>query len=254
MKVIRFIFTGIPILFVFSFFALEHSADAQVRTSPNYQLQSDSVNVGGGLATSSNFIQQNTVGEMATGLATSSSFNLSAGYQQMQSVFLSLSSGANITLSPDLPGITGGESNGSTTFTVITDSPAGYQLLLTAEDDPALQRPDGAAIPDYAPVGTADFSFAIPVGAAVFGFSVEGEDIANDFRDNGSDCGIGMGDTPLRCWAGLETTATEIARSVGANHPLGATTTLHFRVGVANAAGISAGVYTATTTVTALPL
>jgi len=227
---------------------------AQVRTSNNYQLQSDSINVGGGLSTSANFTQESTVGEIATGRATSSTFSLQAGYQQMQEVFLSLSGGVDVVLRPALPGITGGASNGSTTFTVITDSPAGYQLTIEAENSPAMQRDDLVAIADYTPVGGADFSFTQAPATAAFGYSPEGVDISAAFVDDGSACGVGGFDTTLACWAGLTTAPVEIARGVGANQPAGAATTVNFRVGVTSGANVLSGVYTATTTVTALPL
>lgn len=227
---------------------------AQVRSSSNYQLQSDSINLGGGLSTSTNYIQESTIGEIATGRSTSSNFSLQAGYQQMQEVFLSLAGGGAVTMDPALPGITGGTSNGSTTFTVITDSPAGYQLTIQAENDPAMRRADLVSIADYTPTGAADFTFSVPAAAAEFGFTPEGVDIATAFQDNGATCGVGGGDTSLACWAGLSTTATEIARSSGSNHPTGATTTIRFRVGITSGAGVETGVYTATTTVTALPL
>ena len=67
-------------------------------------------------------------------------------------------------------------------------------------------------------------------------------------------CNTGLLNTSLACWDGLTTTPVQFARGGGSNHPDGATTTVHFRVGVGSAAGVVAGVYTATTTVTALPL
>ncbi len=240
----------VTILLVSSF-SVSH---AQVRSSNNYQLQSDSINVGGGLSNSASYVQESTVGEIATGPSDSTNFSLKAGYQQMQEVFLSLAGGGPIVMDVDLPGITGGTSNGSTTFTVVTDSPAGYQLTIEAENDPAMQRTDGASIADYTEVGSADFTFSVPAATAEFGFTPEGDDIASAYKDNGASCGVGTGDTAFACWTGLTTSATEIARGVGSNHPLGATTSVHFRVGISSGANVETGVYYATTTVTALPL
>lgn len=232
-------------------FSLSH---AQVRTSSNYQLHSDSINVGGGLSSSTNYVQENTVGEVATGRSSSTNYSLQAGYQQMQEVFLGLSGGADVVMSPDLPGITGGTSNGSTSVTVVTDNPAGYQLTIQAGNSPAMQRADFVSIADYTPAGVADFAFAVPAGAAEFGFSPEGPDVAAAFLDNGAVCGTGSTDTAAACWAGLSTAAVEIARGTGANHPLGASTTVQFQVGISSGAAVEAGLYTATTTITALPL
>lgn len=228
--------------------------DAQVRSSSNYQLQSDSINVGGGLSTSTSYAQESTVGEVATGLSTSTTYELRAGYQQMQEVFLSLAVSGDVTMSPDLPGVTGGTANGSTTFTVITDSPSGYQLTVEAENEPAMQS--GAfTIADYDDGGTADYSFLTAGGDAHLGFTPEGVDIVQAFLNDGATtCGLGSLDDSLACWSGLATTTTVIAQGAGSNHPSGATTTVHFRVGIGSGAGVAPGVYTATTTVTALPL
>ncbi len=229
--------------------------DAQVMGSTNYQLQSDSLNFGGGRSTSTNYTQESTFGEVATGISTSTNYNLYAGYQQMQTSFISLTGSENITLSPTIGGVTGGESNGSTTVTVITDNPAGYQLTLTSSDNPAMQS-DTDSISDYEASGDSDFSFLYGSAEAVFGFTPEGVDVVGAFLDDTSTCGTGGSiDTPLACWGGLSsTTATVIASDGSANHPGGATTSIRFRVGIGVAVNQAPGVYTATTTVTAIAL
>lgn len=228
---------------------------AQVRTSNSYQLQSDSINIGGGYTTSTNYTQESTVGEIATGRATSTSYTLLAGYQQMQEVFLSLSVSGGVDMDPDLPGLTGGESNGSTTVTVITDSPAGYRLTLESENAPAMRRAGGGGtIADYDQGVENDYSFVYGAGDAYFGFTPEGVDIVQAFKDGGGVCNVDTQDTALACWSGPSTTPIVIAEGTGSNHPSGATTSVHFRVGVGSGAGVLSGVYIATSTVTALPL
>lgn len=228
---------------------------AQVRTSSNYQLQSDSINVGGGLSSSTSYVQESTVGEIATGPSDSTSYSLRAGYQQMQEVFISLASTGDVTMSPNLPGLTGGTSNGSTTLTVITDSPSGYQLTIQAESNPAMLRDGGGgSIADYSAGANPDFSFITAGSNAHLGFSPEGADLVQQFLDDGGVCNTGVLDTSLACWDGLSTSAKVMAEGTGSNHPSGATTTVNFRVGIGSGAGVIAGVYTATTTVTALPL
>jgi hypothetical protein len=227
---------------------------AEVRKSTNYQLQSDSLNIGGGFSSSTNYSQESTVGEAATGPSDSTSYSLRAGYQQMQEVYVSLSVSGDVAMSPSLPGLTGGDSNGSTTLTVITDSPSGYQLTISAENNPAMQSGSNS-IADYDDGGTADFTFAIGTTDAHLGYSPEGVDIAQKFLDNNAGtCGVGSFDAPLSCWDGLSTSDVVFATGAGTNHPSGATTTLNFRVGIGGGAGVETGVYTATTTVTALPL
>jgi hypothetical protein len=228
---------------------------AQVRSSTNYQLQSDSLNVGGGLSSSTNYTQESTIGEIATGRSSSTEYSLQAGYQQMQEVFLSLVPGENVIMDTSILGLTGGTSNGSTTFRVITDSPAGYLLTIQAENEPAMQRSGGSeTIADYDAGVDADFSFLTNADDAHFGFSPQGVDVVQAFLDNTATCGVGSNNTNLACWDGMATTATPIAVGSGSNHPAGATTTVNFRVGVGSGAGVIAGLYIATTTVTALPL
>ena len=226
---------------------------AQVASSTNYQLQSDSVNFGGGFSSSTNFQQENTFGEIGTGQSSSTNYMLRAGYQQMQEVYLSITAPTDVIMSPSLNGITGGTSNGSTTVTVTTDSPAGYSLSIESANSPAMQS-ESNSIADYNQGIDADFSFLVNSGAASFGFSPSSVDVVTAFRDNASVCGVGSLDTALACWAGLTTTSTIISQGIGSNHPLGATTTLYFRVGIGSDAGVIAGEYTATTTLTALPL
>jgi hypothetical protein len=245
-----FIQTSVATVLVVSMLGV---ATAQVRSSSNYQLQSDSVNLGGGLSESPSYTQESTVGEMATGPSESTTYALRAGYQQMQAVFLSLSTTGDVIMDIDLPGLTGGTSNGSTTVTVITDSPSGYQLSIVAENSPAMQS-DAYTIADYDEGLEPDFSFITGGSDAHFGFTPEGADITAEFKDDGFICGTGGGDTSLACWAGLSTTARIIAEKAGSNHPDGATTTVHFRVGIGSGAGVLPGVYIATTTVTAVPL
>jgi hypothetical protein len=227
---------------------------AQVMQSSNYKMQSDSVNAGGGLSNSESYSLEDTVGEIATGNSTSTTYKLRAGYQQMQEVYLSLSAIANVVMAPSLGGLTGGTATGSTAFVVTTDSPAGYSATIRASTSPAL-RSGSNTIADYLPVGAVpDFLFTTGPTNAHFAYSPEGSDIALRFQDAGSVCGVSGSDTSNRCWDGLKTTAVEIARRNTGNHPLGATTTIKFSVGIGNSAGVPPGQYQATTTITAISL
>jgi hypothetical protein len=231
-------------------------AGAQVMSSPSYQLQSDSVNIGGGRSTSTNYTQESTVGEIATGPSESTSFNLFAGYQQMQSAFLSMSDPTNVIMTPELGGLTGGTSTGSTTVTVTTDNAAGYQMTIAAASAPAMQLVGGSdTIANYNDAGTTDFTFTFGATDALFGLTVTGVDSASAYTEDGaSGCGGGGSVETLNCWAGASTTAQVIATGSGGNQPGGATTTIHFQVGIGGNASVPAGVYTATTTLTAYPL
>lgn len=226
---------------------------AQVMKSDNFSIQSDSINIGGGLSVSDSFSLESTAGEIATGDSESDTYQLRAGFQQMQEVFISLTGAATVDLSPSIGGVTGGVANGSTTVTVVTDSPSGYLLSIIAESAPAMQSGSNT-LEDYVPVSVADLEFLYGIDDALFGFSPTGVDVVDAFRDDGLICGGGVSN-PEKCWAGLSsTTATVLASRSGANHPLGATTTIHFRIGVGTAALPAPGLYIATTTLTALPL
>ncbi|MBY0538616.1 hypothetical protein K2P47_04440 [Patescibacteria group bacterium] len=227
---------------------------AQVMESNNYKMQSDSLNAGGGLSNSESFKMEDTVGEIATGNSTSTSFNLRAGYQQMQEVFLGLSAIPDAILSPNLGGVTGGTSTGSTTFVVTTDSPSGYTATIEGSNSPAM-RSGSNSIADYVPVGgVPDFALITDSNEAHLAYSPEGTDIAVRFQDAGSVCGVAGSDTPNRCYQGLSTTPVEIVRRTTPNHPAGSTTTIKFSVGIGGTIDVPEGVYVATTTITALPL
>lgn len=231
------------------------STTAQVRTSSSYQLQSDSINVGGGFATSTSYVSESTFGEVATGRSTSSLFGLQAGFQQMQANFISLSISNNILLGPDLPGITGGTSTASTTVVVTTDGVGGYELSIAASLSPAMQGSEGV-IADYAPTGLVpDFLFIVPASAAAFGFSPAGIDRAVRYRSAFGICGSGTDDIAQTCWDGFSSTTHQvIAVGSGGNQPLGTPTTIYFQVGIGSGATILPGSYIATTTLTALSL
>jgi len=226
----------------------------QAMSSSNYSLQSDSLNFGGGNSTSSSYGLESTIGEIATGASDSDSYQLRAGYQQMQEVYISLTVPGPVNLSPGILGVTGGTSNGfSSEAVVVTDSPSGYTLSVRAEDSPAMKSAQNS-IADYLPAGAVpDFEFQLEPTDAVFGFTPEGSDIDTRYKDNGSVCGVGTGDTSSRCWDGLSTTSVIIARGNSANHPVGATTTLRFQVGLGGMISVPPGIYVATSTLIAIP-
>lgn len=234
-------------------FSIIMVGQAEVRSSTNYRLESDSINFGGGLATSSNYSLESTAGEIATGPSDSSSYSLRAGYQQMHEVFLSMSVASDVIMSPNI-GLTGGVANGSTSVNVLTDSPSGYSLMIKAQNTPAMQK--GAdTIADYLPTASPnpDRTFTFSSTEAYFGFSPYGGDVISRYYNNGSVCNSGGTNSSEMCWDGLSVSNQQIANG-NANQPTGATTTIYFRVGVGNNKTVIAGDYFATTTLTALPL
>jgi hypothetical protein len=227
---------------------------AEQMSSTNYKIQSDSVNFGGGDSSSANYFIESTAGEIATGESGSTNYNLRAGYQQMQEIYLAATASANVTMSPTIGGLTGGVANGSTNTTVTTDNPAGYTITIKASSSPALVS--GAnSIQDYAPAGSdPDYAFSVSSNTSEFGYTPEGTDIVQRFRDNGSSCNAGSGDTTDRCWDGLSTVAETISERTSGNHPNGTMTTIKFRVESGSSNFQPEGEYVATTTLTILPL
>lgn len=228
-------------------------AGAQVMQSSNYGIQSDSINFGGGLSNSADYSLESSLGEIATGESGSASYLLRAGYQQMQEVYISLTGLESVSLSPTIPGVSGGVANGSTTAIVVTDSPSGYSLMIESESSPAMTSGVNS-LADYNTNANPDYEFIIGVNDAHFGFSPFGDDIVDRFKNNGASCGVGSTISNLNCWIGASTTAAVIAQSTSANHPAGTDTRINFRVGVGGSVTQAPGVYVATTTVTALPL
>ncbi len=224
-------------------------------TGTLYKIQSDSVNFGGGLSTSTSYTQESTAGEVATGESSGTLYKIKAGYQQMQEVYIAITSVSDVVMSPNIGGVTGGTSNGSAVVTVITDSPSGYELSIKASSSPALVS--GAnSFADYTPAGAnPDFTFSIAASASEFAFTPEGSHIVQKFKDNGSNtCNVDTTDTADACWYNLSTANEVISRSTSPNHPSGTATTLKFRAQSGTAHLQPEGVYLATTTVTALPL
>lgn len=240
-----------------SLFFAANGAIAYVASSTNYRIQSDSVNIGGILSTSTSYKVEDTLGEIATGVSTSTNYQLNAGYQQMQEVYLSISAPEDVSMSPSIGGVTGGTGNGSASWTVITDDPAGYSLTIKASTSPAMMSNTvaGESFANYTPAGAdPDFSWSVASADSEFGFSPEGSDIVQKYKDNGSACNAGSGDTSDKCWDSLSTSIKSIAGSSSANHPSGAVTTVKFRAESGSSHIQVNGVYTATTTVTAIAL
>ncbi len=247
----RFALFSLPAL---AALALPLIAFAAVMQSTGYKIQTDSINIGGVLSTSTTYIEQDTVGEVATGRTASASYLLSAGYQAMQDVSISITSPVDVALSP-INGLTGGTSSGSAVWTVTTDDPAGYAVSIKSSTNPALKSSTfGSSFSDYTPASDPDFAFTLPTTQSRFGFSPEGTDIVQKYKDNGSICNTGASDTTDACWDGLNTTGTTIAQSATSNHPSGTPTTVKFRAGSGTAKIQDTGSYSATVTVTATAL
>lgn len=228
--------------------------DGQIRSSTNYKIERDSVNIGGGLGTSTNYNVESTVGEIATGRSTSTNYLLDAGYQQLgEEEYISISSPSNINMDP-INGLIGGVSTSSIAWTVTTNSGAGYTASVKASTSPALKSPLDVFV-DYVPATSdPDYVWSIVASAAEFGYSVLGTDTAQRFKDNGVSCNISTGNVAERCWDGFSTSDETIAQRASSNDPSGTLTTLELRAEAGADRMLTADDYTATITVTAVAL
>ena len=224
--------------------------------SANYKIEKDSINFGGTDGSSSDsYLLNDTMGEIGTGFSESDTYQIDAGYRQMSETYLAITSPADVTMSPDIGGVSGGIGEGQAAWTVTTDSSGGYSLDIKASSAPAMQS--GAnSFADYtlAVSGTPDYAWSVAVADSEFGFTPEGNDIVSKFLDNGAVCNLGSNDTPDQCWSNLSISYENIASSSDPNHPNGTATTVKFQAESGASHSQEEGSYQATVTVTAVAL
>jgi hypothetical protein len=236
--------TGVTITPVFGY----------VMESASWKIQQDSINFGGGYGASDNYSEEDTLGEIATGWSYSDSYSLHAGYQQMdQETYISLSMSTSTSMSPAIPGMSGGTANGSNDTVVATNNSTGYTLEIFASSSPAMYRlPDGS-FDDYTTVSSfPDYGWAIANTSSEFGFSPEGADIIQKYLDNGSTaCNQSGGtDSTNTCWDNFSTSAKIMSQSNSADET-GVTTTVKLRAESGNDHIQVNGTYHAYLTITA---
>lgn len=189
-----------------------------------------------------------------TPLATCSVLN--AGYREMLPSYISMTDPADVVLSPDIGGVSGGTGDGSATWNVKTDGSAGYQVSVRAGTSPALKS-GSDSFADYTPMttGTPDFIWNIASTDSEFGYTVEGDNAIGKFLDNGGGaCGVGSGNVADKCWFPFSTADSSIVNASSPNHPLGSDTTVKFKAQSGSGHLQPEGVYTATIVVTAVAL
>ncbi|MFA6000427.1 MAG: hypothetical protein WC783_05675 [Candidatus Paceibacterota bacterium] len=231
-----------------------YRALAQPMQSATYKIQSDTVNVGGkDISTSSNYKLGDTAGELGTGDSSSSNYIMHAGFWQMQESFISLSTPSDLALTA-IGGIAGEASEGTISWTVITDNLAGYSMSIQSVTSPALTS-GSDSFADYTPAGAdPDYNFSINPTTSAFGFSPEGVDVNTRFKDNGSACNTGSGEVVAKCWDGLSTSPKDAFLRTSSNQPSGSTATIRFRAESGPNHIQPAGSYSAPITVTAVTL
>ena len=256
-KIYKTILACAVIIFCFIGISFRYPLFAYVMQSPNYKIQSDDSSGAGGLWSTVNYIFRDTLGEVSTGSGSSSSYKLRAGYQEMQEVYISVSAPDDINLVPDIPGISGGTSDGSVTWTVIADNSAGFNMKIKASTTPAMKLDAGYYFDDYTPDlgGTPDYNWSVVSNEAEFGFTVEpgtDEDAVQAFLDNASTaCNQAAGSQTInKCWLDFNGTINiDMINRTTRTDVDGENEVIKFRA-QSNAKFLKEGAYSATTTVT----
>lgn len=164
----------------------------------------------------------------------------------------------DVTMSPNLAGVTGGTASGSTTVRVRTNNSTGYSMTILFSTSTAMHQNGGSGvIANYSPASTtrADFAFASEVFSQ-FSYTVIAStsgDLPTYFRDNASICGAGAANTASTCWSNPSTTARQVILTSAATQTSGSTSTLAFRVNIPSnpIPTVPEGTYVATATLTA---
>lgn len=166
----------------------------------------------------------------------------------------------DVVMDSSIASITGGTSNGTSSFTVQSNNSAGYNVTIAFDQDPAMQRNGGGGtIPDYTVGATeTDFTFDTTGTGARFAYSVVGSAVGvvdPTFQDDTTDCGSdgALGNNTYdACWAEPATGAETILNNSSATTGAGDASSVRFRVYVpANPSpAVPAGTYTATATLT----
>lgn len=132
---------------------------------------------------------------------------------------ISISSPSNVSLSPNMAGMTGGSASGDATWTIKTSDSSGFSMTLKEGDAaPALSgQTQGDSFADYTPANasTPDWDWSVADSTAEFGFTIvpaTAADAVADFLDDAtSACGGGGASTQTteKCWFTLNGT-TEV--------------------------------------------
>ena len=131
---------------------------ADFMQSSTYKIQSDSLNLGGADSASDNYKLNDTLGEVATGDSNSANYYMHAGYWQMQESYIAISSPSDLIMD-SMGGLSGGSSEGTMSWVVVTDNTAGYSMSLASTTSPSLKSLEDS-ISDYTPSGAdPDYTF-----------------------------------------------------------------------------------------------
>lgn len=240
-------------LLIVVLFIIPSSVFSAAMQSSTYSIQTDSLNFGGADSGSTSYKVGDSLGESGTGDSNSTNYYMHAGYWQMQESSISISAPSDLVMA-SMSGLSGASSEGTMSWTVITDNPAGYSMSIASTTTPALKSAVDS-LADYVPAGSdPDYNFTNLPANSSFGFSPEGTDTITRFKDNGSICNTGTSETSAKCWDGLSTAPKIIASSSVSNHPSGTVVTARLRAESGANHVQTSGVYNVTLVATATAL
>lgn len=148
----------------------------------------------------------------------------------------------DVTMSPNLNGLTGGYSTGTAVARVLTNNTSGYNMTIIFSGTDAMQGiANGGSIADYT-LGSAttapDYQFSIG-GAGTqgeFAYTILASttaDVDGSFLDNNTNCDVTGGTYEVnKCWMTPSTTAFQIIDRSTATPLSGATTSVRFKVAI----------------------
>jgi hypothetical protein len=169
---------------------------------------------------------------------------------------ISISKSGDVSMSPNISGMTGGTATGSTTLTVITNNATGFSLALKASTSPALQS-GSYSFADYTEStgGTPDYSWGIASTDSEFGYTVEPATLADNiqaFKDNGTACGgTGTAQAADKCWANFTTSDSTVINRGNTTSQAGEAEVIKFEAQSGSGHFQNQATYTATITATA---
>jgi len=175
---------------------------------------------------------------------------------------ISISSPTDVTMSPSIPGITGGTANnvGSpTTWNVSTNDTSGWELAVAYNH--VLRKGSGGnnqtEFDDYteSSAGTPDYSWgAVGSSNEEFGFNVSaGANAIQKWLDNGSSsCNSSGGSaTSNHCWSPLSSSDQKLAENSSPTSSSGVNTSVEFQAQAGSSNDLEEGTFTTTVTATA---
>ena len=133
---------------------------ANMMSSTHYQINTDSINVGGAKQTSANYKGEDTIGEIATGNATSTHYGIAAGYQAMWDYLPGVSFAINSNTAALGILTTLAASTASTSFSVSSNAINGYVVEIngnTLTSDVSSDNIDALASPTGSSPGAEQF-------------------------------------------------------------------------------------------------